>query len=484
MADELGRSSGYNWHPLSHIGRLYAVPLIPQERTPRRPQHGGCFCLIQGTPSSTLGCSTQTTRTTPCQALTGQKKKRDFFSPPLLQFSASDYLQYRPSYPAWVYELIARYHATGQISASTLLQAQGDGTADPPARPLPGVRWERVLDLGCGPGIGSIALLPYFDRVTGIDPSSTMIDKALRDPEDPLLPNSLRPQPIEPGSKTALLTACPRANTLGRVEYVRDSALTLENYLAQYGVRQQSSDPAPEAAQVDLVVAFESAHWFTPYHQLWKTLDRIVRPGGSVVFVAYTEIFLPDFPDLSSLIDRFLHGQPPPHEEDGLGPFWESGRFVLEAGLIDLPAPWVVVPPSDRPWDENSFQRRRFSYGPGACVNPRWPSQCHPAVPKAGAEGGERLAATELQAGSQLTMTRTFTWDHLEAYMNTYSCVFTYRVDHPEDQQNGGGITCRFIQRMQRDLLTRLRANDPQATIPSQFTVQWPLHVVAAKKAT
>lgn len=401
-------------------------------------------------------------------------------------FNAAGYLAFRPSYPTWVYQLIAQYHATARVDARTVLAAQRGSLPSALTHPPPlasGVRWARALDVGCGPGIGSLPLLAYFDSVTAVDPSKKMIDQALRDPLDPALPDPVRPQPLLSGSNTAAVTGAPPRSKLGSISYLVDDALSLSNYLGQFGVH--GGIPVPEEAQVDLIVAFQAAHWFTPYSTMWETFNKVLRPGGSVVFVIYSEFYLPEYPALTRLITQYTQGKPWPDQEDGLGPYWEPGRQILNNGMIDLPAPWAGEPRDDASlWDKSSFVRRVFSNASGTATTPRWPAQTSPAPEAEGARGGAPVPEEDLAAASELTMSKPADWDTLRGYLTTFSSLHNFKRDQPDDAQNHGGIIERFLRRLQTAMLTEARAAKPSASLPETFTLQWPVHIVAVKKCS
>lgn len=92
-----------------------------------------------------------------------------------------------------------------------------------------------ALDLGCGPGFIALNLAPSFQQVTAIDPSASMIAAALQH---------------------------------DKVTYKQGDAEKI---------------PLPDQS-VDLVVAGQAAHWFD-HAKSWPELRRVVRPGGSVVYI-------------------------------------------------------------------------------------------------------------------------------------------------------------------------------------------------------
>nr|CDI53333.1 related to TMT1-trans-aconitate methyltransferase (N-terminal fragment) [Melanopsichium pennsylvanicum 4] len=155
-------------------------------------------------------------------------------------FDAAAYLTFRPSYPKWVHDKVLTYHFGVRPTPSSANRCIAGSSL--------------ALDLGCGPGISTVSLLPHFDKVIGLDPSSKMVDAAIT-PSTPELPSNLIPK-ISDGAK----------GRLGNIEYKQGYSEELE-FLEDHSV--------------DLVTSGQAAHWFD-YPKLWKELTRVVRPGGSV----------------------------------------------------------------------------------------------------------------------------------------------------------------------------------------------------------
>ncbi len=245
-------------------------------------------------------------------------------------FDAAAYLAFRPSYPRWVHDKVLAYHFGRSPSSSSA--AAGAGLA---------------LDVGCGPGISTLSLLPHFDRVIGLDPSSKMVDAAIT-PSTPDLPSNLIPNAAD-GKK----------GRLGKVEYKQGYS--------------ESLDFLPDNS-VDLVTSGQAAHWFD-YPKFWKELTRVVRPGGSVCLYGYPDFFLPDFPSTRTLLNKFAlkdgHGPGSPRlsaqdtakvgEIDSIGEYWEQpGRGIVNQGLNPVPFPTVYEELAGA-WDEATAFKRTFS---------------------------------------------------------------------------------------------------------------------------
>jgi trans-aconitate 3-methyltransferase len=60
---------------------------------------------------------------------------------------------------------------------------------------------------------------------------------------------------------------------------------------------------------VSFVGAFQAAHWFDHKGgKLHDELERILKPGGTVAWCGYGEVFFIDRPELAKLIDEYAHG--------------------------------------------------------------------------------------------------------------------------------------------------------------------------------
>lgn len=197
-------------------------------------------------------------------------------------YSYSSYAAFRPVYPHELYTTILSHHSGGRAYC---------------------------LDLGCGHGVVTRALAPYFTSVTGIDPSSGMITQA----------ESSTP-----------------ASSYSGVSYRTASAESL---------------PFLEDGSVDMVVAGQAAHWFD-YAKLWPEMARVVRRGGTIAFWGYADCVFPEYPAASQILRRYAYGK----SSDLLGPYWSRpGRNIVENRLRD-----IVLPAGE--WDDV----KRMEYEPGA----------------------------------------------------------------------------------------------------------------------
>jgi len=95
------------------------------------------------------------------------------------------------------------------------------------------------------PGFVALALSSRFKSLTAIDPAQKMVDIGLQ-PDDPTAPRI--------------------SYRVGRAED-----------LSSAGIGSGEDG-------VDLAIAAQAAHW-ADYPRTWRELTRVVRPGGSVVFL-------------------------------------------------------------------------------------------------------------------------------------------------------------------------------------------------------
>ncbi|KAJ9480350.1 Trans-aconitate 3-methyltransferase [Pseudozyma hubeiensis] len=359
-------------------------------------------------------------------------------------FDAAAYLAFRPSYPKWVHEKILTYHF-GTPSLRSLSNNRQSSLA---------------LDLGCGPGISTLSLLPHFDRVVGIDPSSKMVSAAIT-PTTPNLPSHLLPSPSD-GSKSSL----------GQLEY-------RQGYSEQLDFLPDSS--------VDLVTSGQAAHWFD-YPAFWKTLTRVVKPGGSVCLYGYPDFFLPEYPSTRTLLNRFalkdglgpgspsLNGQT---RVDSIGEYWEQpGRSIVNQGLQPVPFP-TSFPELESHWDKTTAFKRTFStHGLDADqIWSSWPPLTTSTLEATGLPEPVKKEFTGDQEG--ITMDKKLNWDELAKYLRTWSATHTYIEQHPEEKEQRGGLDVvdRFLVQLREEVTKQNGGKEVE-----ELHLRWPLCFVMIKK--
>ncbi|KAG1894320.1 S-adenosyl-L-methionine-dependent methyltransferase [Suillus fuscotomentosus] len=192
-------------------------------------------------------------------------------------FDSAIYATFRPTYPRSLFDFIFRYHERNN-----------------------GARWNRAVDLGCGTGQATVELTP-FKRVTGVDPSSKMIEVAQ---------GTLKNTPT----------------STGQYEYIQASAENL-TFL--------------EDSSVDLVISAQACHWFD-WKKIWPEVARVLRKNGSVAFWGYSQLRLTRYPSLTPRINAYVEGTDP---LNSIGSYWEQpGRSILDSHLIEVPDSNEVVP--------------------------------------------------------------------------------------------------------------------------------------------
>lgn len=347
-------------------------------------------------------------------------------------FDAAAYLAFRPSYPRWVYDKVLTYHFGGT------------------RRKVGGL----ALDLGCGPGVSTLSLLPHFERVIGIDASEQMVSVAIT-PETRGLPAELLPE---------------SQDGLGKLEY-------RQGYSEQLDFLQDAS--------VDLVTCGQAAHWFD-YPLFWKTMTRVLKPGGSVCLYGYPDFFLPDFPSTRSLLNRFSlkDGQAPacPESEptehiDSIADFWEQpGRSLVNQGLQPVPFPTTYAELA-RYWNASSALKRTFSTI-GLPQHQIWPSWPPLTTAPLEAELDDHVKSEFQGEQSHATMDKLLNWSQLASYLRTWSATHTYLQQHPEQSQNGApDVVDRFVLQLRNHIKKANGGNDVD-----QLHLRWPLCFVMIKK--
>ncbi|KAH7890650.1 S-adenosyl-L-methionine-dependent methyltransferase [Phlebopus sp. FC_14] len=175
-------------------------------------------------------------------------------------FNTAIYAASRPTYPRELYEFVFSFHRRSQSA-----------------------QWERAIDLGCGTGQATTELTP-FRHVTGVDPSTNMIQSARESPAETL-------------------------------SFLEDGS-------------------------VDLVIAAQAAHWFD-WSRMWPELARILRKGGSAAFWIYSEFRMPAYPGLTSVIKDYSEGT---DVDNSVGPYWQQpGRSILANHLVAIPEGNAIV---------------------------------------------------------------------------------------------------------------------------------------------
>lgn len=262
-------------------------------------------------------------------------------------FAWGNYAAFRPTYPPSLYRTILGYHGYHKAP-------RGGAAAPSPAGTL--------LDLGCGHGVISRTLAPSFESVVATDPSAGSVAQATKQ--------------LPPGTHNIT-------------------------------VRQASAEDLAcvEDASVDMVVAGQAAHWFDP-GRTWPELARVVRPGGTLAFFGYKDSVLVGYPQTMPIFERFTYGtgEVAPGTE-GMGRFWEPGRFILRDSLR------AVQPPASD-WAEEE----RIVWDPD-----------------------RRTCSLEGAPEEAVWMRKTMRLGDVEAYWRTFSAMSNWQEAHPERKARAEG---------------------------------------------
>jgi SAM-dependent methyltransferase len=202
------------------------------------------------------------------------------------------YAQNRPGYNPNLFKIIVDHHTStgGQLN--------------------------NLLDVGCGPGMATIALAPHFAHVTGIDPSEGMINNA-------------------------------RAAVSSTPEPIRFEVATAEDL----GVHLS---PPIEESSIDLLTASTAAHWFD-MSRFWPQAARVLKPGGTVAMWSTgpgrLHPSMPNVVAIQAVLDDI--------QERELKPFFEPGNLLAENLYVGLPLPWTLASPV-ADFDEATFFRKEW----------------------------------------------------------------------------------------------------------------------------
>lgn len=189
------------------------------------------------------------------------------FSDP--SYDSKNYRDIRPTYPKSLYDYIREYYIRHNSS-------------DP-------IKGGTVVDVGCGPGFTTQALLQVFENVRGFDPSEVMIQQANADLSGNTISFSI-------GTEKTFVDAVP-------------------------------------AHSLDAVTSAQAAHWFDP-QTFMTNAHKTLKPGGVFAIWGYVDPYIIGHPKANQLVDQLMYG------DKFMGPYWqEPGRSRLRDLLqvYDLP---------------------------------------------------------------------------------------------------------------------------------------------------
>jgi SAM-dependent methyltransferase len=209
------------------------------------------------------------------------------------QAQGEAYANLRPKYHPGIYQMIIDHHTST------------------------GGHFDVLLDVGCGPGMATHALVPKFSHVLGLDPSEGMIATARAHNE-----------------------RTPTTNVRFEVSTAEDLGSNLS--------------PPVQDTSVDLIISANAAHWFN-IPAFWAAAARVLKPSGTVALWAPCGPAIhPSTPNASAIQAAIQKIQ-----EDYLAPFYEPGNLLTQNRYAEFPLPWDMDEPVTA-FDKESFIRREW----------------------------------------------------------------------------------------------------------------------------
>lgn len=145
---------------------------------------------------------------------------------------AQNYAKHRGGYPPQLISKVIEFHTSTSPDPSTALTT--------------------VVDVGCGPGMATRDLAPYFSHAVGVDPGESMIATAQK------------------------LGGTTRSGE--EIQYAVTSAETIDQGLLKLGIwNGNEAEPS-----VDLITAATAAHWFD-LPLFYSAAAKVLKPGGSII---------------------------------------------------------------------------------------------------------------------------------------------------------------------------------------------------------
>ncbi|KAG8851594.1 hypothetical protein FRB91_007634 [Serendipita sp. 411] len=431
-------------------------------------------------------------------------------------YDAAAYSSFRPVYPPRLYDTIWAFHKAG-LAARKRSSTQSSG-GDEVIRNSLG--WQRAVDLGCGTGQATVEIAARFEETIGVDPSSKMIQQATQ---------MLSRQSV--GTSTNVNTN-PVVTEEGAV--VRGGNL-------RYHQAAGEDLSFLEDQSVDFVSAAQAVHWFD-YPKLWKEIDRVLRPGGTVAFWGYSEFRVRHYPQLTPLITYYSQGSNPtriqqaviarnlylrfspspagskageenadksssslslhvPSEPESLSAYWEQpGRAILDGGLVAVPHPSTLLPlPShdnEKDKADDRTEGRKYESKVVLFSGDYRPDvlEAFETIQRESQEGvrGKRGPTMTIES-EDVVLVKEMDWVALEKYFRTWSSYATYLEAFPEEKAKRvaleseagvggvgeGDIVNRFLSKLKREVGT---IRGVEKGFPERLVVEWPLALLLYRK--
>ncbi|CAO1630994.1 unnamed protein product [Jaminaea pallidilutea] len=365
-------------------------------------------------------------------------------------FDADSYVKQRPRYQQLNVELVKAWHK------------QSSGSFD------------TVLDMGCGPGNFSWQLTSAFRNVIGLDPSPSMLQSA-RSGQTPRL--------------LGISTELPDGHSIDFKE----------------GVGEDTKLPDGIA---DCITMATSAHWL-PWEQdpsgegIWKEIGRLLKSGGSCIFLGYGPFMLKDRPIIDAGLFQALH------DPQGYGKYFEI-KTPMSPTSLGLGLYYGIPKPSSASSFDttqtrqilfNTSERRRqqsLQYTPdlsaeamagvdegGTVLTPETPASAVPQWVRSTGIQDLGNAGLIIPSNTGADGVPKTTLRGMALYQRTASAWPRYLSDHPEEKE---------LEKTDQDLFFRvlndLRKKEAKETggkvlgWDDEFEVQAPVtYLVVRKKA-
>lgn len=255
------------------------------------------------------------------------------------------------------------------------------------------------IDLGTGHGLVPRFLASSFDRVLGLDPSAGMVAEAEE-----------------------------RSSSFANLKYMQSSAEHL---------------PMIANNSVDLVTAGQAAHWFN-HTKVFKELQRVLRPRGTLAYWGYKDHVLVNHPIATKVLNDYAYGK----DRQFLGSYWgQPGRSIVQDLLRSVhppPSAWADV--------------TRIEYEPEGSRSAYDPNQ--------------RLMFKRMRLGE------------MEEYIRTWSSVHSWQLDHPDKLRIRDGGKGDVVDEMMETMV----ASDPSLQANGTnwremwVDVEWGSYILLARK--
>ncbi|GMG43352.1 unnamed protein product [Ambrosiozyma monospora] len=223
------------------------------------------------------------------------------FSDP--SYSANNYLQFRPTYPTAFNNLLLDYHFK-----------RGSFSEDEDQKVTTAPKLDKLLDIGCGPGEGSIPLLPHVNKkIVANDMSPVMLAN------------------VQQNYKLTVETFAINANL--QFSYLGGSADDILQLLKEQERQDHETHSTDDVGDFDMVVSAETVHWLKPARFL-DNISTLLKGDqlGTLAYFGYVDPVFVGYPEADAIYDEIVY-----ESAMYLGPYWQMpGRAKLRALYREL----------------------------------------------------------------------------------------------------------------------------------------------------